>query len=273
MKSSAMKRTIVYFVVALCVIGSVSADQTVQSVQQALKDQGFYYGNVTGDKSSETTAAVRRYQIRNGLKVTGQMDSETLHSLNINSNLAASPQSTSKPTVAQQNTNTVRPVETPRLDQNSAQQQPPSTPDHQPEINPTSSGAFYRSAPTRMNKRLVLAEVQQQLISRGYYQGRADGRHGRRTELALRAFQFDSGLPSTGHLDTGTLNALGLSDANFAHSEPTTRHNEIWVPVTKFKHGKWQVKWKRYHGHGVDELAHEGQWENGNEQGHGPDQY
>ena len=25
------------------------------------------------------------------------------------------------------------------------------------------------------------------------------------------------------------------------------RHYETWIPVTKFKHGKWKVKWKRYH--------------------------
>ena len=73
-----MKRTITHFVVAMCVASLVRADQTVQSVQQALKDQGFYYGNVTGDKSAETTAAVRRYQIRNGLQVTGEMNPETL---------------------------------------------------------------------------------------------------------------------------------------------------------------------------------------------------
>ena len=263
-----MKRTIVYFVVALCVIVSVSADQTVQSVQQALKDQGFYYGNVTGEKSAETTAAVRRYQIRNGLQVTGQLDPETLRSLNVNSNLAAPSQSA--PAVAQQNTNTVRPVETPRLDQNSVQP-PPGGLDHQPEMNPTSPGALSQSAPRRINKRMVFADVQQQLISRGYYQGRADGRHGRRTALALRAFQFGSGLPPTGRLDTSTLNALGLSDSSLTYFEPTPRHNEVWVPVPKFKHGKWKVKWKKSHGEDRDELAHEGQWENGNEQGHGPD--
>src|SRR5712691_8614875 len=182
-----MKRTIVYFVVALCVMGSVRADQTVQSVQQALKDQGFYYGNVTGDKSAETTAAVRRYQIRSGLKVTGEMDPETLRSLNVNSNSAASSQSTSKPAVAQQNTNTVRPVETPRLDQNSVQQ-PPSAPDHQPEMNSTFPGAPYQPASPRMSKRMIIAEVQRQLISRGYYQGRIDGSYRRRTAFALRAF-------------------------------------------------------------------------------------
>ena len=264
-----MKRTIVYLVVALCVIASVGADQTVQSVQQALKDQGFYYGNVTGEKSAETTAAVRRYQIRNGLQVTGQMNPETLRSLNVNSNLAASSQSA--PAVAQQNTSTVRPVETPRLDQNSVQRQP-GVPDHQPEINQTSSSALYQSAPTRTNRRMVLAEVQQQLISRGYYQGRADGRHGRRTALALRAFQFSSGLPPTGHVDTSTLNALGLSDQNLTYLEPTPRHNEIWVPVGKFKHGKWKMDWKKYHREDRAELAHEGLWENDNEQGHDPDQ-
>ena len=251
-----MKRKIAYFVVALCVMGSVRADQTVQSVQQALKDQGFYYGNVTGDKSAETTAAVRRYQIRNGLQVTGEMDPQTLHSLNINSNSPASSQSTSKPAVAQQNTNTVRPVETPRLDQNSVQQ-PPSAPDHQPEMNPTFPGALYQSASPRMSRRMAIAEVQRQLISRGYYQGRADGKHARRTGLALREFQFGSGLPPTGHLDTSTLNALGISDANLASMEPAARQYETWVPVTKFKHGKWKVKWKKYHREDRDELAGE----------------
>src|ERR1700747_528323 len=108
-----MKRRIVYLIVALFVMGAARADQTVQSMQQALKDQGFYYGNVTGEKNAETTAAVRRYQIRSGLKVTGEMDPQTLQSLNVNSNSAASSQSSSKPAVAQQSTNTVHPVETP----------------------------------------------------------------------------------------------------------------------------------------------------------------
>ncbi len=266
-----MKRKIIYFVVALCVIGSVRADQTVQSVQQALKDQGFYYGNVTGDKSSETTAAVRRYQIRNGLQVTGEMNPETLHSLNVNSNSAASSQSTSKPAVAQQNTNTVRPVETPRLDQNTVQQ-PPSAPEHQPEMNPTFPGALYQSTSPRMSRRLVIAEIQRQLISRGYYQGRIDGSYRRRTAFALRAFQFASGLPPTGHLDTSTLNALGLSNEDLASLQPAPRQYETWMPDMKFKHGKWKVKWKKYHGENRDELAGEDRAENGNEQGHGPDE-
>src|ERR1700751_4315790 len=121
-KPPAMKRRIVYFVIALLVMGSVSADQTVQSVQQALKDQGFYYGNVTGDKSSETTAAIRRYQIRNGLQVSGEINPETLRSLNVNSNQAASSQPASKPAVTQSNPS--RPTDNSQVAQNSSPASP-----------------------------------------------------------------------------------------------------------------------------------------------------
>jgi hypothetical protein len=140
-------------------------------------------------------------------------------------------------------------------------------------MNPTFPGALYQSAPTRINRRMVLAEVQRQLIKRGYYQGRVDGRYGRRTALAVRDFQLQSGLPPTGHLDTSTLDALEISDANRASMEPAARQYETWMPVTTFKHGKWKVKWKKYHREDRDELAHEGLWENGNEQDHGPDEY
>ena len=43
------------------------ADPAVQSAQQKLKDGGFYYGEINGQKDADTTAAIRRYQIRNGL--------------------------------------------------------------------------------------------------------------------------------------------------------------------------------------------------------------
>ena len=96
-----MKRIILQLVVALPFVGSGRADETIQSVQQALTDQGFYYGNVTGEKSAETTAAVRRYQIRNGLQVTGELNSETFRSLNVTSSSASSRQVTPTSPVTQ----------------------------------------------------------------------------------------------------------------------------------------------------------------------------
>jgi hypothetical protein len=41
-KVAAINRTIAHLGVALCIAGLAQADQTTQSVQQALKDQGFY---------------------------------------------------------------------------------------------------------------------------------------------------------------------------------------------------------------------------------------
>jgi peptidoglycan hydrolase-like protein with peptidoglycan-binding domain len=69
-----------------CWLGLVTlscADDLTRTLQQKLKDQGFYYGEVNGQDSSETSAALRRYQIRYGLRVTGQADAETLRALGI----------------------------------------------------------------------------------------------------------------------------------------------------------------------------------------------
>src|SRR5262245_1671466 len=238
-----MKRPLLCLVVALCAVTLVHADQTVRSVQQTLKDQGFYYGHVTGEKSAETTAAIRRYQIRNGLKVTGEMNEETLRSVQSNSHsVASASQPTSKPAGTQLNSG--RPDASARL----SQSLPPSfsQPDRALQTDPSYSTSFYQSAPVRVNRRII-AGAQYQLMSRGYYRGRVDGRYGRQTAFALRAFQSSAGLQPTGRLDRQTLNAFGSSDADFAYLAPTSRTYETWMPVRKFKHGKWKVKWKRYH--------------------------
>jgi len=84
-----MKRMFLFL--ALCALSPLAsparADDQMRSVQQALKDQGFYYGQVDGEPGPETDAALRRYQIRQGLDVTGKLDQPTLNSLN----LAAAP--------------------------------------------------------------------------------------------------------------------------------------------------------------------------------------
>jgi peptidoglycan hydrolase-like protein with peptidoglycan-binding domain len=239
-----MGRPLVCIVVTLCVAGFVHADQSIRSLQQALKDQGFYYGTVTGEKSAETTAAIRRYQIRNGLQVTGELNDETLRALNSSSNsVAATSRAKSKPVPSQPNS--VRPDVSARLSQSS----PPATvsePDRGLETNPSYSASFYQPAPLRVNRR-VIAGAQYQLMSRGYYRGRVDGKYGLQTALAVRAFQSSAGLPPTGRLDMETLEALGSSDTDFVYLAPARRMYETWIPVTKFKHGKWKLKWKKYH--------------------------
>lgn len=237
-----MKRALLCFVVMSCTVSLVRADKAIRSLQQTLKNRGFYYGAVTGDKSAETTAAIRRYQIRNGLKVTGEINEETLRSVNSNA-VASSSQPASKPAIIQPNS--VRSDANARVSQSSP---PPSfrQQDRPMETNPPYSASFYQSAPFRVNRRTI-AGAQYQLMSRGYYRGRADGRYGSRTAFAVHAFQLSVGLPPTGRLDIETVNALGLSETEFADSAPASRGYETWMPVTKFKHGKWKVKWKKYH--------------------------
>ena len=262
----AIKRTVVHIFVVLFVASSVHADQAIQSVQQTLKDQGFYYGNVSGEKSAETTAAIRRYQIRNGLKVTGDINPETLRSLNMTSSSVSSAQPTGKSAATQ--FAKVLPDNSSRLGQHSPP--PPSNqPDRQLEMNSNFNGGSFSSAQRRISTRAAVAEVQRQLIAYGYYRGRIDGRYGRRTAVAMSAFQTASGLPSTGRLDTGTLDLLGLSSENFASLGSAPRAYETWVPVTKFKHGKWKVKWKKLHRKDGDEYGLEdrerdrGDWSRG----------
>ena len=238
-----MKRPLLCLVGMLCAASLAHADQTIRSLQQTLKEQGFYYGTVTGEKSAETTAAIRRYQIRNGLQVTGEINEETTRSLNSNSSsVAAVSRPNSKPAAPQ--LNTVRPDASSRLTQGSP---PPAfrEPDRGLETNPSYVASFYRSAPPQLNRQII-AGAQYQLMSRGYYRGRVDGKYGSQTAFALRAFQSSAGLPPTGRLDMQTLEALGSSDADFAYAAPAARPYKNWIPVTKFKHGKWKVKWKKY---------------------------
>lgn len=263
-----LNRTIAHLVVALCVATSVRADQTIQSVQQTLKDQGFYYGNVTGEKSAETTASIRRYQIRNGLQVTGDINPETLHSLNVSSSSVSSAQPSGKSAPTQ--SMRVSPDDSSSLGQNSPPL-PSNEPDRRLEMNSTFNGTGYSSAPRSIDARAAVAEVQRQLLARGYYRGRIDGRYGRRIAFAVSAFQMASALPPTGHLDTSTLDLLGVSSENFASLGSAPRAYETWVPVTKFKHGKWKVKWKKFHRKDGDEYGLEDRERNRGDWSHGED--
>jgi len=51
------------------------------SVQRSLRHLGFYYAVPTGKMDEETRSALKRFQIRNDLKVTGDTDTETLQAL------------------------------------------------------------------------------------------------------------------------------------------------------------------------------------------------
>lgn len=78
-----MRCTHLFSIVALILTTSAlpAADNPVTSVQRSLKHMGFYYGNVSGQVDEETRSALTRFQIRSGLKPTGEMDNTTLQAL------------------------------------------------------------------------------------------------------------------------------------------------------------------------------------------------
>jgi peptidoglycan hydrolase-like protein with peptidoglycan-binding domain len=53
----------------------------IADVQSALKEKHFYFGDVDGNLDDATRFALRRFQFRNGLPGTGEMDAATLQTL------------------------------------------------------------------------------------------------------------------------------------------------------------------------------------------------
>jgi hypothetical protein len=88
-----MKRILLLFV-AIILSGTalLRADDNVQALQTKLKDGGFYFGPVNGEYTSETAAAVTRYQIRNGLEISGKLDAKTAQSLGVQGAPADAPE-------------------------------------------------------------------------------------------------------------------------------------------------------------------------------------
>ena len=209
---------------ALIFLGSVAlmqADPTTESVQQALKDQGFYYGDVTGEASANLTAAIRRYQIRNGLTVNGELNSETLRSLGIDSSASARPAAKTAPSASpglpdlpdKSSGQAAGPIPSPREPFGGVPQDRQVYPSN-PEIPGTSRGGLlagtpYEAAPPDVQHNVVIS-AQIALARRGVYRADIDGIYGAAMELSLRAYQARIRLPITGRLDLETLAALRL---------------------------------------------------------------
>jgi len=202
-------------------LSPVRADQRIESVQQALKDQGFYYGEVTGEPNANLTAAIRRYQIRNGLQVTGELNSETLKSLGVGSSASAQPGAKPAPSAS----TSASDLRNPSAGETTAPPAPRVQPfANAPEdrqvypSNPVTPGASqagllagtpYETAPPDMQRNVVVS-AQIGLARRGLYRGEVDGVFGPALEFSLRAYQARTRLPVTGRLDLETLAALQL---------------------------------------------------------------
>jgi peptidoglycan hydrolase-like protein with peptidoglycan-binding domain len=226
-----MKTGIAAFLILLVSVSALCADQAVENVQQALKDQGFYYGEITGEKNADTVAAIRRFQIRNGLQVTGDLNDETLRSIkSAPSSSAQPPAVSSSPMVSRSPDTSNRDTSDLRDDsrEETGVNRPPSQPyaavprDRGPDgpnvgqLVPSGTSLFaatpFATAPPDVQRK-VIADAQRILARRGLFKDDLDGNFGPALEFSLRAYQARVGLPPTGRLDLETLAALQLLPA------------------------------------------------------------
>lgn len=248
-----MKRTgaLAFLILLTAIALPARADQTTSTVQRTLKDQGFYYGDVTGQKNADTTAAIRRYQIRNGLQVTGEIDAETLRSLGVGQGGAAPaatplPQRRSPPSTQDYSDeeNTGQSADIPDANE-PREEAPPRGPDGiyapepraaAPNVSTVFAGTPYEIAPPDLQRHVIVGA--QTLLARGgFYRSGIDGEFGPGTVAALRAFQRRSGLPPDGRLNMETLSALGLLPGQHAPRRQRRRplfrqpvYRGEWIP-------------------------------------------
>ncbi len=64
-------------------LSNAIADEMIRSVQTQLQKAGFYEGTIDGNWGSQTAAGVRRYQLANDLRVTGELNEATLNRMGI----------------------------------------------------------------------------------------------------------------------------------------------------------------------------------------------
>jgi hypothetical protein len=78
-----MKYLALFLVVLCCAGGTLSADDQVRRVQEALRKRNLYFGEIDGRKNAEVTGALKRFQQRQGLPANGDVTQPTLTSLGI----------------------------------------------------------------------------------------------------------------------------------------------------------------------------------------------
>lgn len=249
-----MKTGALVVALLLAAVVAAAADPQIAAAQQALKDAGFYYGEVSGRKDTDTTAAIRRYQIRNGLQITGELNAETRKSLRLPGGAPAPDVTPAAPPVRratpapQPDTSDLRADPS---DEEDVEPEPdaraerfPSEPVPRPGYAPGPRGLYpetgdvfegtpYEVAPPDL-QRQVIAGAQMRLARQGLYRAPIDGLYGPAMEAALTAYQSRRGLEPTGVLDMDTLGELGLlpggSRRGFSQPRKVIRPPVIYAP-------------------------------------------
>jgi peptidoglycan hydrolase-like protein with peptidoglycan-binding domain len=163
------QRLVLALAVALLPV-TLRADETVLATQKKLAQLGFYKGEADGQTGSQTSAAIRRYQIAENLKVTGELNRQTLAQLGIKGS-APGPAYVA--------------------------------------IAEIFKGGPYISSGPEMQV-AVIRQAQKNLKLLGYYSGPEDGMPNGALVSALKIWQKSAGFRQTGRFDENSLKGLDL---------------------------------------------------------------
>ncbi len=156
------------------------ADDAILSAQKKLQRLGYYDGTADGQYGSQTAAAIRRYQVAENLKVTGELTPQTLKSLGIAAPASRSASAPSAPPVPQYVA-----------------------------IADIFKGGPYITAPTDVQI-ATIRQAQKNLKLLGFYSGPIDGQVNSSLVVSLKAWQQDARFRQTGRFDESTLKGLSL---------------------------------------------------------------
>jgi len=195
---------------SLCLLcQSAFADDQIRDVQSALKQEGFYYGEINGENTQETSAAIRRYQIRNGLQVTGALNQETADALFKSKAPSAEP-SAPAPQSPAHNLEPSPPLQQP--EDLRAPQPRPESPNSEVVLIPFAQ--LFRHTPFEHAPHPVQIQtfqrVQEKLVEKGFYRGRQYSEPSEFLQRAISSYQEARGLRVTGYLDMDTLHELRM---------------------------------------------------------------
>ncbi|MFZ9963840.1 MAG: peptidoglycan-binding domain-containing protein [Terrimicrobiaceae bacterium] len=147
------------------------ADDLIRSVQKKLTALGFYKGKVDGASGSMTNAAIRRFQLAQNLKVTGELNSQTLAKLGLEGRVPA--------------------------------------PDYSAIGRFFAGGPLARAEVNSQVE--TLRQIQGKLAAEGFYAGPHHGMPNSTLVAALKEWQNANGLDSTGRIDSATAEKMKLN--------------------------------------------------------------
>lgn len=159
------------FLVALVLpVAGVRADESLRKVQKKLQELGYYKGKVDGAPGSMTNAAIRRFQLAQNLKVTGELNHQTLARLGVDRGAPA--------------------------------------PDYSAIGRFFAGGPLFRAEANSQVE--ALRKIQQILATAGFYAGPHNAMPSPTLVAALKEWQAAHGLAPSGHIDTATASKIGL---------------------------------------------------------------